>query len=41
MNVVDNTPEDNTTESQTESTEEVPTIVAQKEASKINKWLYL
>jgi murein DD-endopeptidase MepM/ murein hydrolase activator NlpD len=40
MNVVDNTPEDNTTESQTESTEEVPTIVAQKEASKINKWLY-
>ena len=40
MNVVDNTPEDNTTESQTESTEELPTIVAKKEASTINKWLF-
>lgn len=40
MNVVNSPSEDNTTESQTESTEEVPTIVAQKEASTINTWLF-
>jgi murein DD-endopeptidase MepM/ murein hydrolase activator NlpD len=39
MNVVDN-PSESITESSTESTEEVPAIVAQKESSKINKWLF-
>jgi hypothetical protein len=40
MNVVNSPSEDNTTESQTKPTEEVPTIVAQKEASIINTWLF-